>query len=298
MSESNSAGGLLQPAAEALERDIEARVRADQGGVRTFFDNYLLRTIHMLRGLDSQGRWEDAALGVPGAQGERLRTRVARLRAAIARRGAARLAEYAARQPVLPEAAPWPSAIDPATLAMSQGTAECMHWRGQPLFKTAFDFAVYSMLMWDLRPRTVLEIGSGSGASALWLADLQSLAAAGGHVYSLDLHTPSATHPGVSFLSGDCRRIAEALPARLLDDLPHPWLVIEDAHVNVAGVLTHLHGFIVAGDYMVVEDSAEKQGEITAFLSAAPGAYKVDTRYTDFFGRNATCAFDSIFMRV
>ena len=28
------------------------------------------------------------------------------------------------------------------------------------------------------------------------------------------------------------------------------------------------------------------------------GAYKVDTRYTDVFGRNATCAVDSILVRV
>ncbi len=35
-----------------------------------------------------------------------------------------------------------------------------------------------------------------------------------------------------------------------------------------------------------------------AFPAEFAGAYKVDTRCTDFFGCNATCAVDSILVRV
>ena len=39
-------------------------------------------------------------------------------------------------------------------------------------------------------------------------------------------------------------------------------------------------------------------GDLGCFTAEFAGAYKVDTRYTDFFGRNATCAVDSILVRV
>jgi hypothetical protein len=51
------------------------------------------------------------------------------------------------------------------------------------------------------------------------------------------------------------------------------------------------------GDYVVIEDSASKKDDITRFLLGTPGCYAVDTYFTDFFGRNVTCAQDSIFVR-
>jgi len=62
-------------------------------------------------------------------------------------------------------------------------------------------------------------------------------------------------------------------------------------------VLRHFHPCVRQGDYVVVEDSASKKDEITRFLMGAPGCYVVDTYFTDFFGRNVTCAQDSIFVR-
>ncbi|MFQ5772930.1 MAG: CmcI family methyltransferase [Kiloniellaceae bacterium] len=289
-------GEALRTAAEALAAEVQAKVRERQGGVRTFFDNFLLRSLEELRRLGPGVAWEDSAARLPGPRGERVRARLERLRRFLDRRSKGRFVDYHDRLPVLPEADPWPSDIDRPTLAMSQGTAECLRWRGLPLFKTAFDFAVYPMLLWDLRPRTVVELGSGSGASAVWLAELMALFG-GGHVYSLDLKRPDVRHDAVTFLEGDCGEIETALDAEFLRALPHPWLAIEDAHVNVHGVLAHLHAHLAPGDYLIVEDSLEKRADIGRFLSERPGAYKVDTRYTDFFGRNATCAFDSIFVR-
>ena len=49
------------------------------------------------------------------------------------------------------------------------------------------------------------------------------------------------------------------------------------------------------GDYLVVEDSDVKRETLRAFTSRHPGEYLIDTRFTDYFGRNATCAADSIF---
>jgi len=44
--------------------------------------------------------------------------------------------------------------------------------------------------------------------------------------------------------------------------------------------------------------AAELFDDIGKFLVQEPDCYKVDTYYTDFFGRNVTCAQDSILVRV
>ena len=36
--------------------------------------------------------------------------------------------------------------------------------------------------------------------------------------------------------------------------LSHPWLVLEDAHVNTRRVASHLFGLMAPGDYFVCED--------------------------------------------
>ena len=62
-------------------------------------------------------------------------------------------------------------------------------------------------------------------------------------------------------------------------------------------VLEQFHSFLAPGDYLVVEDSDVKREALREFIAAHPGDYLVDTRFTDNFGRNATCAADSIFVR-
>ncbi len=65
----------------------------------------------------------------------------------------------------------------------------------------------------------------------------------------------------------------------------------------MAAVLEQFHHYLTPGDYLVVEDSDVKREALRTFLGAHPGEYLVDTRFTDNFGRNATCAADSIFVR-
>jgi cephalosporin hydroxylase len=173
-----------------------------------------------------------------------------------------------------------------------------MHWKGLPLFKTVFDFSLYNMMLWNLRPKTIIEIGSGTGASAIWLADLMEMFGIDGAVYSVDLNQPGLQHKNISFIQGDCWKIQEVFAEGTLKNAPHPWLLIEDAHVNVSGVLQYFHSYFESGDYMIVEDSDRKRKDIGQFLTYHPDCYKVDTHYTDFFGRNATCSLDSIFIRV
>jgi cephalosporin hydroxylase len=181
--------------------------------------------------------------------------------------------------------------------SMSQGRFDCLTWKDTILFKTVFDLAIYQMMMWELKPKTIIEIGSGAGGSAIWMSDLLTAYNMDCKIISVDIIPPAIEYKNVTFLKGDSNEIETALDAQMLNQLPHPWLVIEDAHVNVQGVLNYLHQFLKQGDYLNIEDSGPKQEDIAAFLENKQGSYVVDTRYCDFFGHNLTCSGDSIFRR-
>jgi cephalosporin hydroxylase len=110
--------------------------------------------------------------------------------------------------------------------------------------------------------------------------------------------TPDVTDPLVTFIAGDCGMIASVVGPARIADMPHPWLVIEDVHVNTLGILRHFRPALSHGDYIVIEDSRMKLRELAAFDAEAGADFVVDTRYTDFFGRNSTCSADSILVRL
>jgi cephalosporin hydroxylase len=93
--------------------------------------------------------------------------------------------------------------------------------------------------------------------------------------------------------------VKSVLSEELLDDLPRPWLVIEDAHVNLIEVLERLHDVLEPGDYLVVEDTCakEKYEVFSVFASGHDDDYFVDTHYTDNFGYNATFNWNSFLRR-
>lgn len=185
-----------------------------------------------------------------------------------------------------------------ALFTMSQGRFECLKWKDEILFKTVYDMAMYQMLMWELKPKTIIEIGSGTGGSAVWMADLMKSYGIESKVISFDIIAPKIKYDNVTFLQGDSNEIGKVMKTQILEKMPRPWLLIEDAHVNVHGVLSHFHPLMQEGDYLIVEDSENKQEEIVRFLNDTGESYLVDAEYCDFFGHNVTCSFDSIFRKM
>jgi cephalosporin hydroxylase len=290
-------GDELKQATYKFAAEIRERIVQRQAGVPTFCHNIFLALVEQLSRLDKDQPWEDSVEHLGGKSAAQLRDGLFRLRHFLSRRSPQRFVEYHERFIDTPEGPKSESAISFHELVMSQGVSECMQWKGQPLFKTVFDFSIYTMLLWELRPRTIIELGSGTGSSAVWMADLMKAFALPAHVYSVDVKKPALESEGVSFIQGDCWAIERVFTKEFLSDAPHPWLFIEDAHVNVYRVLCHFHPYFKEHDYVVVEDSIVKQDVLGKFMKQYPGLYHLDTYYTDFFGRNATCAHDSIFVR-
>ena len=181
----------------------------------------------------------------------------------------------------------------------------------------ALDVVIYSQLFGLIQPQTVFELGSLFGGSALSIANTLKLQSPGGHVYSLDIDL-SLLNPQVkelkpdnlTFIEGDMYKIEAVFPPLTLESLPHPWVVIEDAHANSLGVLEHFHKFMKEGDYIVYDDTDPftplkngmgweghppyepfghtKLHMLKGFMNRHDGYYCVDSYLTDLFGYNAT----------
>ncbi|RMX38093.1 hypothetical protein pdam_00003088 [Pocillopora damicornis] len=184
-------------------------------------------------------------------------------------------------------------------------------WRGIPVLKDCLDLIAVQELFWELKPRTVIELGAYKGGSALWAADMLKMIGVTSRVLSMDidlslLDPVAKAYPDVTFIQGDSLEIDKCFPPELLQELPHPWFITEDAHVNVTGVLEYFDKFTEPDDYICVEDTnpivpnspgqglakelgytplgSVKLDAVKLFMKDKGERYLVDQRYADFFG--------------
>ena len=200
----------------------------------------------------------------------------------------------------------WRTAIPPRLHISLTNGAINYTYRGIRMIKNPIDLALYQKLLFELKPRTVIEIGSKDGGTACWFGDHMNLFGLRGMVVSIDINPPNRPYccpENVTFLRGD----EASLGAMLFkfDCLPHPWLVINDASHSAPAMLrcfNFLHRLLKKDDYLIVEDGflteagldwdGERKGgpglAIARFLETWPSLYAVDARYCDHFGKNVT----------
>ena len=176
----------------------------------------------------------------------------------------------------------------------SQGAEAVFRWRGVPCFKSSYDIAIYAMLIEELRPANIIELGSGSGGSALLFADLCASIGIATKIISVDNTIAKVADSRIEFVQADCRAWLKAT-AESKQTLGKPCLLIEDFHSDLTGFIADLDALLEAGDYLVIEDSYPKQTQISTAIAGRP--YFVDVKYTDFFGINCTSAVNSIFVK-
>jgi cephalosporin hydroxylase len=193
----------------------------------------------------------------------------------------------------------------PALAAIQQGVLK-MTYKGRRFCKNPFDLVLYLRLLEALRPRTIIEIGTSEGGSALWFRDQASALGFEATVHSFDVKPPADfDEPGIVIGAADAFNLESTLPAEALRAAAHPWLVVEDsAHEfdSTLAVLRYFDRLVQPGDYVVVEDGvvADLPGEayrryddgpnraVAAFLVEAGDRYEIDTGLCDYFGHNVT----------
>ncbi|MBY0339029.1 MAG: hypothetical protein K2X11_20620 [Acetobacteraceae bacterium] len=197
-------------------------------------------------------------------------------------------------------------------LAIQQGVLRYAY-RGVTMQKNPLDLALYLRLLWELKPGTVIEIGSNAGGAALWFADQTATFGRAAEVHSVDVvPVRGLAHPKVHFHQGDGRDLGAVFTPAWLATMPRPWLVIEDADhrpETTEAVLEFFAPHLRPGEWIVVEDGivelfqrehVARHGEpwfdygggpaaaIPPFLARHPGRFEIARDYCDFFGRNAT----------
>jgi len=185
-------------------------------------------------------------------------------------------------------------------------------YKGIDCFKCPIDLALYQRLIWNLKPRTIIEIGTWKGGSALWFADLMETYGIDGHVHSLDiLEPPPWQNPRISFHRGDVMQVASILPARWVETLARPLLVIDDCgHFApiTTSILDNFAPLMRSGEYIIIEDSIVHEmladdlydggprAALKAFL-ARDKRFTVDDEYCNFYGPNVTWAVNGYLKR-
>src|SRR4051812_31896794 len=188
-------------------------------------------------------------------------------------------------------------------MKIQQGTM-AYRYRGIPLQKNPFDLALYLLLLERAQPRSLIEIGSYMGGSAIWFADQAKLLGLDLKVFSIDLEVPrTSLSSSVSFLYGDARELGTVLPPSLMNALARPLMVVEDSsHLagTTAAVLEFFDSWLRSGEYIVIEDGILSDMRVAdlydggplraieSFLEKSDGRYEVDRSLCDYFGRNVT----------
>lgn len=137
----------------------------------------------------------------------------------------------------------------------------------------------------------------------MWFADQMSVLRENqGEVHSFDINFECiherAKHPLLTFHAVDLSNVAN-FDEDLLSQLPHPWLVVDNAHVQIFSIFSYLGRFLASGDYYVIEDDPMRADkEIIAGLQIVEqSGFLIDTYYTDAFGINFTCAPNAWFRK-
>ena len=177
----------------------------------------------------------------------------------------------------------------------SQGLHSTIKWKENPLYKSAYDLIIYSMLLQEVKPDIIVELGSGLGGSAIWLADTAAALGLDTHVYSYDIKKPKTKHHKVTFIEYDLAKIDRQIKPPCWELFKGKKIIIEDAHVNLKNILYLFDAILKKNDYLIIEDSSTKQDIISNFSDAKEPKYKLDQFYIDFFGANVTSCINSIF---
>ncbi|MBN0989414.1 CmcI family methyltransferase [Amphritea pacifica] len=199
------------------------------------------------------------------------------------------------------------SKFPPSLLAEIQKGVMNTTYRNISFLKSPLDIGIYYKLFDKVLPKTVIEIGSKFGGSALWFADmLSAYGVESPKVLSIDIELlADFSDERIDFITGDAGHLDEVLSESLMNSLPRPMLIIEDSshlyHHSMA-VLNFFHGYLQKGDYIVVEDGVCAQFSesryrvydngpnraVKEFLLAHGDSYEIDTDLCDHYGINAT----------
>jgi cephalosporin hydroxylase len=183
-------------------------------------------------------------------------------------------------------------------------------YRGIKAIRCPFDYVMYQMILSEIKPDLVIEIGTNTGGGALYIADLMETL---GHgiLHTIDIVPQSdktlATHPRIKLFTKGFENydLKETLSYKKI-------LVIDDGSHMYEDVIASLKKFspiVSKGSYFIVEDGIVSEQGREAGFNGGPlrairefmtdnNTYIVDRTYCDMFGKNATFNINGYLKRI
>lgn len=132
-------------------------------------------------------------------------------------------------------------------------------WLGHTVLKTPLDLWVYQEILHELRPALIVETGTWSGGSALYMANICDLLGAG-RVVSIDTSPPpDFDHPRIAWVTGSSTEPAIAgMVTNLAARVEGHVLVLLDSDHTCDHVLAEMRLYaplVTPGSYLIVEDT-------------------------------------------
>jgi cephalosporin hydroxylase len=174
-------------------------------------------------------------------------------------------------------------------------------YRGIPCIKCPFDYVMYQMIIFEIQPDLIIEIGTNQGGSALYMADLLEKIGKG-EIHSIDIEEKTGevvkSHPRIKLFNKGWEGydIENTLGFEKI-------MVIEDGshmYESSLGAMNKFKDVVSIGSYLIVEDGIlEALGiskkyfrggplkAIKEFLSSNQN-FVMDKRWEDMFGESAT----------
>jgi cephalosporin hydroxylase len=186
-----------------------------------------------------------------------------------------------------------------------------------PFLKDVVSQHLYLELIKKLKPKTVIDLGTAFGGSALWFSKYVPEA----RVVTFDIkdirYENSKHQTNIDFYCIDIED--KSAVHNVLKNYPHPWLVCEDCHLHAKNLMDVFDPNMKTGDYIVFEDthpsnpdkcgmsleseeytceswSLEKLNRVEDEMKTHEN-YKIDTQIQDFYGYNGCTHINSVFVK-
>ncbi len=184
-------------------------------------------------------------------------------------------------------------------------------YKGVSAIKCPFDYTLYQMIIWEVQPDLIIEIGTNKGGSTLYMADL--LEANGkGEIHTIDIPKNDENellhlHPRIKifkngFANYDTDPLSKFKTILIIEDGSHQY---EDC----LNALYKFSPFVSKGSYFIMEDgivnklNREKefnggpQKAIKEFLKKND-SYSIEKSWCNFFGENTTFNINGYLKRI
>ncbi len=174
-------------------------------------------------------------------------------------------------------------------------------YRGIETVKAPFDYVMYQMIIFEIKPDLIIEIGTMKGGSALYLADILDTIGKG-EVHTIDVVENIDDLPKSHSRIKPFHNGWENYDLELASQFENVMVIEDSLHTYqcTLGVLNKFKDIVSPGSYLIVEDGIidELKLDIKYFEGGPLRAihefleesnnYLIDRKWCDMFGYNAT----------